>query len=585
MNSPLTSKPPRGAGARRPPKTVPVPKNERDRLAALRSYDILDTPPEEIFDRITHLVAAYLRAPIALISLVDENRQWFKSCYGLNVRETPRDIAFCAHTIADDDVLVVNDATKDARFNKNPLVTKEPHIRFYAGAPLRNREGFNLGTLCAIDYRPRQFTDEQAQVLADLAHLVVNEMELKIAGKTLLEEIAERQRVEKELSRARDELELRIAERTRELRQSEERFRDFASTSSDYFFEMDENLRFSYFSDRFTEIAGISPDKLLGKTRQETGIPGVDQESWRRHLADLAARRPFRNFVHPRTHPDGSVVYLSINGNPVFDADSRFLGYRCTGADITATVKADEERRLAQQQAEQANLAKSEFMASMSHDLRTPLNAILGFSQLLCQQYLGPIGKKKYGEYADNIHASAEHLLALVNDILDLSTIEAGKQSLTKEKFDVGEAVSDCARIVAEEARSRGIELVTKAPKSLPRLYADRRAVKKILLNLLSNALKFTPAGGRITVAATATKRKTVFKIADTGKGIPAKRLREITDPFGGAEYDPYVTGEGWGLGLTITKSLIDVHGGTLEINSKVGKGTTVTVTLPNGKS
>jgi signal transduction histidine kinase len=234
-------------------------------------------------------------------------------------------------------------------------------------------------------------------------------------------------------------------------------------------------------------------------------------------------------------------------------------------------------------QAKQANQAKSEFMALMSHDLRTPLNAILGFSELMRQQYLGPLGNRKYEEYAENIRTSAEHLLALVNDILDLSTIEAGKQSLTKEKFRAGEAVAECARIVAEEARLRGIKLVTRAPKKLPLLYADRRSVNKILLNLISNALKFTPSGGRITVSAAASKQKTVFKIADTGKGIPAKRLREITDPLGGAEYDPYLTGEGWGLGLTITKSLVAVHGGSLEIKSKIGKGTTVTVTLPNG--
>lgn len=562
---------------------VPLPKNEAGRLAALRSYEILDTPPEEIFDRITHLAAAYLKAPIALISLVDENRQWFKSCYGLNVKETPRDMAFCAHVIAQDDVMIVNDATKDPRFNENPLVTKEPNIRFYAGAPLRTKDGFNLGTLCAIDHVAREFTDEQAQVLADLAHLIVNEMELKTAAKSLRQEIVERQRVERDLSRTRDKLELRVAERTQELRRSEARFRDFASTSSDYFFEMDEHLRFSYFSDRFTEIAGISPDELLGKTRQETGIPGVDDEDWRRHLADLEAHRPFRNFVHPRTHRDGHVVYLSINGIPMFDAGNKFIGYRCTGADITDRVKADDERRLALLQAKQANQAKSEFMALMSHDLRTPLNAILGFSELMRQQYLGPLGNGKYEEYAENIRTSAEHLLALVNDILDLSTIETGKQSLTKEKFRAGEAIAECARIVAEEARSRGIALVTKAPKNLPRLYADRRAVNKILLNLLSNALKFTPAGGKVTVSATASKRETVFKIADTGKGIPAKRLREITDPLSRIEYDPYLSGEGWGLGLTITKSLIAVHGGSLEIKSKIGKGTTVTVTLPNG--
>lgn len=560
-----------------------MPKNESARLQALRAYEILDTSPEEIFDRITNLVAAYLKVPIALISLVDENRQWFKSCYGVNVTETPRDVAFCAHAITQDDVLVVNDATKDPRFAKNPLVTKEPNIRFYVGAPLRNKEGFNLGTLCAIDRRPRKLTEEQARVLADLAHLVVNEMELKIAARNMLSEMAERQRVEKSLSRSRDQLEVRIEERTKELRNSEARFRDYARTSSDYFFEMDKNLRFSYFSDRFTEIAGISPKELLGKTREETGIPGVDEEAWRRHLADLAAHRPFRNFVHPRTHANGHVVYLSINGVPVFDSEGWFRGYRCTGADITDRVNADNERRLALAQAKQANQAKSEFMASMSHDLRTPLNAILGFSELLRQQYLGPLGDEKYEEYADNIRASAGHLLAMVNDILDLSTIEAGKQPLSKETFRAGEAVAECAKIVAGEAQSRGIDLVAKKPRKKAPLYADRRAVQKILLNLLSNALKFTPEGGRITVSASATKQRTTFKIADTGKGIPAKLLSELTDPFNRAKYNPYLTGEGWGLGLTITKSLVDAHGGTLDIDSRIGKGTTVTVALPNG--
>jgi len=250
--------------------------------------------------------------------------------------------------------------------------------------------------------------------------------------------------------------------------------------------------------------------------------------------------------------------------------------------DITERKQAEEGRRIALIEAEQANEAKSEFLATMSHELRTPLNAILGFSDILGDQYFGPPGEGKYKEYADDIHASGEHLLELVNDLLDISTIEAGKQSLVKEKLSTDGIIRECARIITEKARSKGIELVTKVSENLPPLYADRRAMKQILFNLLSNSIKFTPEGGRITVSAKASKRNTTLKIADTGTGIPAEKLPQLTNPFTRGEQDPHKAQEGIGLGLAITKSLVDLHDGTLDIKSKVGKGTTVTVTLSN---
>lgn len=181
--------------------SYPVPLNERERLAALDRYKVLDTPPEAALDRITRLVAGTLGVPVALISLVDRDRQWFKSKHGLAIDETPRDVAFCAHAICGDDVLVVPDASKDARFADNPLVTNAPEIRFYAGAPLRSHDGHNLGTLCAIDHKPHVLNPEQTQLLTDLAGLVVDEFEYRRAGRHALREMSAQSARERELYR------------------------------------------------------------------------------------------------------------------------------------------------------------------------------------------------------------------------------------------------------------------------------------------------------------------------------------------------------------------------------------------------
>jgi two-component system cell cycle sensor histidine kinase PleC len=234
-------------------------------------------------------------------------------------------------------------------------------------------------------------------------------------------------------------------------------------------------------------------------------------------------------------------------------------------------------------EAEQANQAKSEFLATMSHEFRTPLNAILGFSDIISHQYLGPHGEKKYREYAEDIHSSGEHLMEMVNDLLDISAIEAGKLSLSKEMLNVDEMIAESLNAIDRKAQEKDIELLTEISETLPPLHADKRASRQILLNLLTNAVKFTPEGGRITVSATASKQNIALKVADTGQGIPVERLPNITEPFTKGAVEPHRSVEGWGLGLAITKSLIDLHDGKLDIASKVGKGTTVTVTLPNG--
>ena len=366
---------------------------------------------------------------------------------------------------------------------------------------------------------------------------------------------------------------------------AEDRFRSFANSAADWYWEMDQDLRFTFFSERFFDVTGILPEMLLGKTREEAGIPNVDPVAWKRQLADLAARRPFRNFVHPRTKPGGGVSWVSINGRPVFDDDGVFRGYRGTGSDVTAVKLAEEKLYKALEQAETANRVKSEFLATMSHELRTPLNAIIGFSEIIIGQFFGKLGSEKYEEYATDIHNSGTHLLNLVNDILDLSAIEAGKHTLSEEEVSIHDVIDDCSPIIVEASRRKDVEYKVEMPDSLPLLFADRRSLRQILLNVLSNAVKFTPEKGSITLYVSVSKGAIAFKVSDNGRGIPSEDLHNLIDPFVRTDSDPHKPQEGTGLGLAIVSSLVGLHEGDLSIESELGTGTTVTVKFPEERT
>jgi signal transduction histidine kinase len=231
--------------------------------------------------------------------------------------------------------------------------------------------------------------------------------------------------------------------------------------------------------------------------------------------------------------------------------------------------------------AEHANHAKSEFLATMSHEFRTPLNAILGFSDLMRSQFFGPLGSKNYQEYMHDIHESGTHMLALVNDVLDISEIEAGKRSIVKEPIDLGELLSDCIKKLEILAREKNIPISFELEEGLPLLLADKRSIVQIAQNLLSNAIKYSGRDGAVACAAQRVNGRLAITFSDNGIGIPSNQIDRITDPFRRARTDPNVPQEGAGLGLSIVKSLVEAHDGDLIIDSTVDIGTTVTVTLP----
>lgn len=367
---------------------------------------------------------------------------------------------------------------------------------------------------------------------------------------------------------------------------SERRFRGFAETASDWFWEMDENLRFSYFSDRFEEITGVAPRNLLGKTRQETGIPNVEEEQWEAHLSALAEHRPFKEFVHPRTKDDGQIVWLSISGRPHFDNNGDFGGYYGIGRDITEIKDRQAALIAAMEKAETANRSKSEFLANMSHEIRTPMNGVMGMAELLMRTKLDD----KQETFAETILKSGSALLTIINDILDFSKIDAGQLTLHPEPFDLAEAVNDVAMLASSNAAEKGLELIVRVDPSLPlKFVGDAGRLRQVLTNLIGNAVKFTEEGSVYLDISSQSEgqagnaRCVTVQVQDTGIGIPEEKLADIFDKFSQVDGSATRKHDGTGLGLAISSSLVRLMGGELKVESTLGEGSRFyfTIELP----
>ena len=399
----------------------------------------------------------------------------------------------------------------------------------------------------------------------------------------------------------------RLAQRYAE---ADQRLADAIECTSEAFVLWDKNDRLVMCNTHFQQAYGL-PDKVLVPGTEkavvkaaaarpviERRIADPDQNGLSRTTEVQLADERWLQINERRTRDGGMVsvgtdiTLMKRHQERLRDSERRLMA---TISDLSASQKKLERQKeelsvananyqAEKERAQAANKAKSEFLANMSHELRTPLNAILGFSEILVNQMFGPVGSPKYGEYARDIHDSGKHLLNVISDILDMSKIEAGHMRIQCETIDLAPLIEESLRLTSISAQEKNIAVEQRLTDDLA-IVGDRRALKQVMLNLLSNAVKFTDEGGRIVVRARKSEAGLILTIADTGIGIPKPALSKIGQPFEQVQSQYAKSKGGSGLGLAISRSLVALHGGTMRIRSCVGRGTVVSLNVPEGQS
>lgn len=512
-------------------KAPEIPKNENERLVALRSYGVLDTPAEDEFDDITRLASEICGAPIALVSLVDEKRQWFKSRFGLDATETPRELAFCAHAIHEQAPMVVEDAFVDDRFKDNPLVTGAPHVRFYAGAPLRNPEGFPIGTLCVIDTVPRRLTDQQLRALNTLSKLVISGFERR----KMHQDVIDNRRLLEDLLHA-----LPVAV--------------FAKNPGD-------DYRYVLWNKTAEEIIGVSSRECLGRNDFDL-FPREQAERFRE--ADIQAQQNGKilDISEVRITRDDGVRYLRTKKS--FLRNSRgdlgiILG---VSEDITEV----REARLLIEEQQLKLVASAKFSAlgemagGIAHEINNPLTII----RCKASQMKDALEQ----ENVDPARLSLE--LAKIETTVDrIARVIRGLRAFARDsendpmsRTPLSTIVSDALDLCGQRLKSRG---VTLRMGTLPAVEVECRAtqISQILVNLLNNSFDAIDSRPErwIGIEGSVSGNLARISITDSGPGINPEIRAKIMHPF----FTTKPVGKGTGLGLSISRGIAEQHGGTLE--------------------
>jgi PAS domain S-box-containing protein len=663
-------------------KKAPLPPNENKRLAALKEYQVLDTPTEKDLDDLTQLACSICGTPIALISLIDECRQWFKSKKGLEANETHRDIAFCSHAILSNSDFIVPDAHKNERFSDNPLVVGPPYIRFYAGFPLKSYSGENIGTLCVIDQKPRTLEDWQIEALGIISRQVIHIFELRLLQKNaenrdqgFLASIAHNMLegavlhdsdgkifmanpaamdllgltkdqllgrvptdpmwdairvdgtpypgIERPAMRALATGEAQLLKRmgiklpdgglrwlqvnsnliypngfggqkfvlstftditkeiesTVHLRSLSEKHKLILDHIPALVAYWDNQEKCQFANQAYLEWFAISPDKLIGKSMlQLMGPPlyELNKEYIRSALSGVP-RKFDRELLHRKSK---EMRYTTAHYLPEIES-GKVKGFYVLVFDVTEFKRLEQSAKEESKKALAASKAKSDFLANMSHEIRTPINGVMGMASLLADTSLNSTQM----EYVRTIRNSSEILLSLINDILDLSKAESGMIELENIDFELGPIISNVERSFSYAANKKGIKFFRALSPDIPFfLKGDPTRLTQVMVNLVSNAIKFTSQGS-VTLEASLKSLEgddvlLNFEIADTGIGISEDALGRLFTPFSQADNSTTRQYGGTGLGLSICKHLVENMGGEIGVRSQPGKGSVFWFTI-----
>ncbi|MGI9463053.1 MAG: ATP-binding protein, partial [Aestuariivirgaceae bacterium] len=360
--------------------------------------------------------------------------------------------------------------------------------------------------------------------------------------------------------------------------------RDFESGTKDWLWETDAEGRLQYASERLAQLMDRPLKDVLGEPLLETVCGGQSVDCW----ADIATRMADRKAIELIEVPlvnQGNISWWQINAEPILRDQQHFEGYRGVAIDITDTRRAADEMLKAKQAAERASAAKSQFLAVISHELRTPLNSILGYAELASADRREPVAKADMDEYLNNILEHSRHLNQLINNVLDFTRIENGRMKLVEQQVDVDELVEIIVRMCQLQAREAGVELCENYKIRGMVLQGDLTRLKQVLINIISNAIKFTPANGKVEVTVgQSVEGEPEITVTDTGIGIEAAKIEAIFEPFVQAEETKTRQYEGAGLGLAISRQLARLHDGDVTLTSEPGKGTVARLTLPKSR-
>jgi len=657
-------------------KTPELPDNESSRQAALDQLKILDTPPEARFDRLTRMAAKILDVPIAMISLVDRDRQWFKSCVGVDLSETPRSISFCSHAIVNKQPLVVNDTWEDERFRDNPLVTGDPGVRFYAGVPLYSADGLALGTLCVIDRVPRTLSEADHQSLRDLAdcaeeqisarELAIHYREQELRDKNesllMLEQLADlvpgglyqfrlypdgrmsfpftSKGVERSFGvtgqQAREDANTllmlvnpedyptvlnSIKESAKQLSTWSGQFRAYGKDGRPHWIEghstpqkledgsiiwhgyledIDDKkraqLRLQESEQQLRRLFELAPSGIILVDYHSGAFIDVNASMLKStgYRKNEFLELNHRQLLNPRHTSLRSRVLEELTNNGYFGPIEQEI-FDCKGESYPAIIHsmlirdASGHKRLWVlvddiSERKKVERMKNQFVSTVSHELRTPLTSIAGAIGLLAGGAAGALPPKAL-EMISIAERNARQLTTLINDLLDIEKLVAGKLNIHMQKQPIQPLLEQAASINQPYGAQRGItiHLAPGTPKT--EICVDDQRLLQALNNLISNAIKFSPENGRVDLSARLQAGEgnpaVTIAVQDSGEGVPEAFRSQIFQRFAQADCSNTRSQGGTGLGLAITRELVTAMDGEVGFESPPGQGANFWIRLP----